>query len=103
MRAVHRENKTIIQIEEISIITADTRQMRCKNITVHLEGNNIILNDIDKTIRWWSHWMGHIFFSRDIIHARTSYSGAIRLAINKELAKQNIICTRLHITDVEFT
>ena len=103
MRIYTMEDKVVLQVEQVTILTADVKQMLCKEITVHLESDKEI--DINRThalLKEQMHRMGRIYFSRDLIHARTSYSGAVRLAMNKELNKQDINCTRLHITGAEF-
>lgn len=93
--------KHIIQIDKIQILTADTKAILCENISVHIEADAVNTDELSQIIHWWFYWMGHIYFSRDLFHAKASYEGAIRLAINKELEKQNIVCTRVHIANVK--
>ena len=101
------ETTQIIQIEQIIILTRDTKQIMCQTITVHLDTSNhpateeLDANELTQIVRWWFHWMGHIYFSRDLFTAKASYEGAIRLAINKELHNSKITCTRLHIQEIK--
>lgn len=93
--------KNIITIDKIQILTADCKIMQCKTIVIHLETEQIDSDLVIKTAQWWTHWMGHIYFSRDILNAKSSYEGAVRLAANRELEKHNVKITRLHIAKVE--
>ena len=91
-------NKHIIQTSSIQILTADVKCMLCKTVTAHIEAEGCSPEMISNTVRYWAHWMGHIYFSRDIMSS-TSYEGAVRRAVNEELVKDGITCTRLHIAE----
>ena len=102
MKVYDTEQSQIIQIDNVIILTRDTRQMACGTITIHLDTlDNTTPEEVSKIVKEKMHWMGHIFFSQDIIAAKASFSGAVRLATDKILAKKNIRCTRIHIAEVK--
>lgn len=94
--------KHIITIDRIQILTADYKTIQCKTITVHLEAEQVY-PDLVIAVEWWAHWMGYIFFSRDVMNAKSRYEDAVRQAVNRELKKHNhnITITRLHIKDIQ--
>ena len=103
MKVYIAEQSQIIQLNQVVILTRDVRQMVCKTITIHLDTakNNIDPERVAFIVKEKMHWMGHIFFSHDILTAKCSYAGSVRLAVDKILNEQNIQCTRINIAKVE--
>ena len=105
MKICYTTKPNIFQIDQLNILTQDIKRIACKTITIHLDKPIDNAEEIAQAVSWWFYWMGQIYFSRDImsstrdIMSSTSYEGAIRRAVNEELVKDGITCTRLHIAE----
>lgn len=98
MKICYTTKPNIFQIDQLNILTQDIKRIACKTITIHLDKPIDNAEEIAQVVSWWFYWMGQIYFSRDIMSS-TSYEGAIRRAVNEELVKDGITCTRLHIAE----
>lgn len=92
----------ISHIEKVNVTTSDSKQLGCHLITIHLEAQreHIDIDNINRIVKEKMYWMSKLFFVRSFFTELSAYTGAVRLAVNKELEEQGIICTRLHIKSV---